>query len=217
MTAKRKRQLILLTAWVIGLAVVSLLDWPLVRLGADIKPTFRDTDYYNGLKVFGAFPLWLIFGLAVWLYESAGHKRFEKAVTERGLAIILSPIIAGVLDAGLKLLFRRERPDLQVGHYVFRPITEHTFAGGGLGLPSSHAAVTFAGMLTLARLYPPIRHLCFLLACGTAAQRIVSGAHFPSDTYVGAAVGYLSVLVTWYLHRRFGTGRLLTPRDHSPG
>ncbi len=187
-----------------------VIDWPIVELAAEHKPDVYGTDLYYGFRLFGAYPVWLIIGLALWLIDRADGSLSSKAVKERALAVVLSPMIAGLLAAVLKLLLRRERPDLEVMHYVFRPFSEHTFMGGGLGLPSSHSSIAFAGMITLARLCPSIRTLAITLAIGTGLQRIISGAHFPSDVYAGATVGYFSVVLTWALHRRFGTGSLLT-------
>ena len=213
MSIKSYRKPMWIGVWVLGLVVISLLDWPLVRFAVEYKPRFRHSDLYYVLHFLGAFPAWLFLGLAFWLMDCGGKLCFKKHALERAQAILLSPIFAGLAVAVLKLVMRRERPDLKVGAYVFRPFTENTFAGEGLGLPSSHTAVVFAGMLTLARLCPSIRYLCYLLALGTAAQRVISSAHYPSDVYIGATIGALSVSLTWLLHCKFGTGALLNRRN----
>lgn len=209
MNPRRKRTLLRWALWLGGLGVALSLDWKLVALADAWKPAVRDTEYYNGLRILGTYYPWLVLGLTFWVMDASKRRWFSRVATERAMALMMSPIFAGVSVAVLKILLRRERPELEVGHYVFRPFTQDLFEGGGLGLPSSHTAVAFAGMLTLARLNPPIRYVAWALALGAACQRVISGAHFPSDVYAGATVGALCVSFTWMLHRRFGSGSLL--------
>jgi len=55
--------------------------------------------------------------------------------------------------------------------------------------PSAHTAVAVALALGLARLYPQGTRLFLVLAMLASMQRVVAGAHYPSDTLVGAALG----------------------------
>lgn len=114
-------------------------------------------------------------------------------------------LLIGAYGAGLaadlvKLCVARQRPR----HFDFSMSVGDTFAGWlpvlglseGVGLssrfqsfPSAHTAVAVAMALGLARIYPHGRVLFAVLAVLAAGQRIESGAHFLSDTLVGAAVG----------------------------
>ncbi len=57
-------------------------------------------------------------------------------------------------------------------------------------LPSGHTTVTFALAVVLASLYPTGRWAFLCLACLTAAGRVMTSAHYPSDVCLGAAVGW---------------------------
>ncbi|MGE0760944.1 MAG: phosphatase PAP2 family protein [Pirellulaceae bacterium] len=114
-------------------------------------------------------------------------------------------LLIGAYGAGLaadlvKLCVARQRPR----HFDFSLSVSDTFAGwlpvfgssDGVGLssrfqsfPSAHTAVAVAMALGLARIYPHGRVLFAVLAVMAAGQRIESGAHFLSDTLVGAALG----------------------------
>ena len=60
------------------------------------------------------------------------------------------------------------------------------------GFPSSHAATAVGLAIGLGRQYPRGRYWFFALATLAAGQRILVGAHFLSDTLLGAVVGVLS-------------------------
>jgi membrane-associated phospholipid phosphatase len=62
-------------------------------------------------------------------------------------------------------------------------------------LPSSHAAVAFAGSITLALLYPRLALPALAVAIGCGFTRVASGAHYPSDVLAGAVVGGLTAVV----------------------
>jgi len=66
---------------------------------------------------------------------------------------------------------------------------------GGQSFPSAHTAVAVGLAAALTRLYPQGRLLFSAWAIFVGCQRIVSGAHYPSDVLMGAAVGYLVALL----------------------
>ena len=72
--------------------------------------------------------------------------------------------------------------------------------GHNLGLPSSHAAVAFGGACMLSVYLPKLRPLLLLLALGCAYTRLITGAHFASDVFVGALLG-------WVIARMFASGQ----------
>ena len=55
--------------------------------------------------------------------------------------------------------------------------------------PSAHTATAFGLAVGLAHFYPTGRTWFMTLATLVATQRIVSGSHFPSDAFFGAAIG----------------------------
>jgi membrane-associated phospholipid phosphatase len=67
--------------------------------------------------------------------------------------------------------------------------------------PSAHTAAAAAFAAALIWLYPQGRLLFTLLAVLVGCQRIVSGAHFPSDVCAGAAAGCLAAALLLYVGR----------------
>ncbi len=61
--------------------------------------------------------------------------------------------------------------------------------------PSGHTANAVAMMLSLMWLYPRGRYLFPLFAVLAACQRVQSQAHFVSDVFFGAALGYIVALL----------------------
>jgi membrane-associated phospholipid phosphatase len=72
---------------------------------------------------------------------------------------------------------------------------------GTQGFPSAHTATAVGLAAALIWLYPQGRWLFTLLAVLVGCQRIVSGAHFPSDVCAGAAAGCLAATLLLYVGR----------------
>jgi membrane-associated phospholipid phosphatase len=66
-------------------------------------------------------------------------------------------------------------------------------SSSGQSFPSAHTATAVAFAVGLAWLYPQGRFLFAALAALVGCQRIVCGAHYPSDVLIGAAAGYFAV------------------------
>ena len=67
----------------------------------------------------------------------------------------------------------------------------------GLGMPSSHVLVAFAGAAALARLFPRATLLWYLLAIGCAATRVLALGHFLSDVVAAAVLGWFVAELLW--------------------
>ena len=109
--------------------------------------------------------------------------------TER-LAARLGPTLGGLSAEVLKLLLRRLRPDAEQFGYAFRSFADGPWSNRGMGLPSSHTLVAFAGAFALARLFPRARWVFYVLAAGCGLSRVMATAHFLSDTVVAACVAW---------------------------
>lgn len=108
---------------------------------------------------------------------------------------MLSAAISGISAEVLKLVVARERPavlgDIQPGWYHFRGIFCGFIDGAkNLGFPSSHAAVAFGGCLMFAYFVRDVRWWMVLLAIGCGVTRMLTGAHFASDIYGAAIIGW---------------------------
>lgn len=164
-------------------------------------PRADHKDWYRALRVAGYLPTWFAIGAAVFLHA---RRRAPIEAAKRGGFVVLSALLAGVAAEALKLLLRRQRP-LGSDEYVFRSFTNAPFSSANLGLPSSHTLIAFAGAFAMARLLPATAPVWFLWAAGCALTRVIDGAHFLSDTVLGATV---ALPVSWsaaWLLRMEGT------------
>ena len=190
---KRRRIARLCTTAIIlaGFIILTLLDFPLLHLFyMGDERTVENHDWYRMLRVVGYLGTWAVVGILFILHDRNRH---------RGAAVFLSALTAGALAELLKLIIGRERPvdgnQLQEGFYHFRPFLSGFTDGSNLGLPSSHAATAFGGCLMLAALLPNTRRFLILLALGCGITRMLTGAHFATDVYTGAILGYLVSLL----------------------
>jgi hypothetical protein len=175
----------------LGFGGTLLLDKPVYELyrtgGPRIGPPLQ--QLFNAVGVAG---LWLLLALIflivdVWRRQRIGREH----IWRRARVLVLPVIIAGLSGEVLKVVIRRERP-LEHGTYVFRPWGTGWDNTANLALPSTHACVAFAGALALTRLHrrAGLAMIGAALACGIT--RIQVQAHFLSDVYLGAVVGFVA-------------------------
>ncbi len=151
------------------------------------------------------------------------HAGGWRGAMSRGPFVVGCALLAGVLAEGLKLVVRRGRPDAAVGHeHVFWPWakgdwtpaafgwTRETLKDWGwehfpgawntsdFGLPSSHAATAFGGMVAVWWLWPRAGWVVLPLAAGCALTRTMDRAHYVTDIAAGAALGvWVVVGLVW--------------------
>lgn len=126
---------------------------------------------------------------------------------------------AGIVNLVVKVLVGRSRPHM-FSDAEFPPAVHQTFGGmmtlstgdwsaaldrGMQSFPSGHSAMAAGLAVGLSWLYPQGRYFFAALAALTMLQRVESGAHFPSDTLAGAAIGVAMAAVCC-------DSRLLGPR-----
>ncbi len=203
----------------LGLLAVSLLDravydaitWPPERRAAG-----ELEDWYQMLRTAGYLPAWLAVGAAIVLLGREGGD--DRAAARRAATVVLGALTAGLVAEAVKMLVGRERPEVSGVDgawqgYVFRAPFGAFIDSSNLGFPSSHAATAFGGAFALAAAYPPLRWLALVLACGCGLTRVLSGAHFASDVYGGAALGWVASRWWWRgLSGRWGWGGSALPR-----
>jgi undecaprenyl-diphosphatase len=152
------------------------------------------TAFFRTVTVFGSEWLLVPSGtLVVWRLAAADRKR---------AAVLFTIAVAGgeALDYSLKLLFRRERPEVFFGY-----IAPNTYS-----FPSGHAmlAVCFYGALAAilaSRLQPSGRAAVWAAAAAAAlligASRVYLGVHYPSDVVAGYAAAVVWVFAIGAAHR----------------
>ena len=125
---------------------------------------------------------------------TAGYIRHDSY--QVGTAILCAEAYgdSAVVQLSLKAITRRERPrDIPTG-----PFTKTFFNGNkspfrGSGFPSGHAAAAFSVATVVANRYQNHRWVpwaVYGLATAISFSRVTSNAHFPSDVFLGAALGY---------------------------
>lgn len=149
--------------------------------------------------------------LAVVVIDRAGRNR---------VVIPLAGAAAGGLSADVvKLLIERVRPRAADLHDLSLAAAD-TFgdwlplgAGGSdlQSFPSAHAATAAGLAVGLSRLYPHAAPLFASLAAAAGLQRVVASAHFPSDVFVGAAVGLAAGAWAAAAAERFVKRRTVAP------
>lgn len=146
----------------------------------------NDKDWGRVLRSMGYLPTWGVIALAFWLQQSNDPRRGPYA-----WALVLGPALGGGVAELLKLLIRRLRPDPDLFGYTFRSFADGPWSNRGMGMPSSHTLVAFAGAAVLAQLFPKARWLWYVLAGGCAATRVLALGHFLSDVTVAAVLGVM--------------------------
>lgn len=129
-------------------------------------------------------------------------KRFRLA-----LILALSMVAGSVLNAILKNLFERPRPEF-VATGV--PIDSFSF-------PSGHAMLSAITYLTLGALLARsekrsaykgyIVGLAILITLLIGSSRLYLGVHYPTDVLAGWSIGALWALGTWWIARRLSPSR----------
>ncbi len=189
------------TMWLVGcvlvFGVLPMLADKWVYDHVHLKNVY-DQDWGRLLRVMGFAPTWGVAALALWLHERPDATRRAAA---RAWYLVTATLAGGLLAEILKLLLRRERPEVNDGFYGFRPWSEHPFSTSGLAWPSSHTMVAFAAATAMARLFPRARWVWYSLAAGCGATRLLAHAHFLSDVTLGMLFGWCVGWGVWFVMR----------------
>ncbi|MFF7726700.1 phosphatase PAP2 family protein [Streptomyces sp. NPDC008001] len=129
--------------------------------------------------------VWWAIALAL---AAAGGSRGRRAATA-GLAAMGA---AELLSNGvIKPLLRRRRPPEEL-----IPHDGPDDRPDSSSFPSGHTAAAAAFTTAVARIWPGAGALCAVPAVLIAAERVHSGAHYPSDVAAGAVVGAAGACLT---------------------
>ncbi len=125
----------------------------------------------------------------------AGYARHDDYQVGTALLSAEAYADSAVVDLAVKAVSRRERPsDVPPG----APFTNTFFAGGkspfkGSSFPSGHAAGAFSVATVIASRYHTHRWVPWVMygmATAVSFSRVTTLAHFPSDIFLGGALGY---------------------------
>jgi membrane-associated phospholipid phosphatase len=130
----------------------------------------------------------------------------------RGVAVlILGGILSGLFYTIIKWTVGRTRPFPRSGP-VYPPFELHPFPLGIAGLwkannqafPSGHVCLAFATVAGMCMIFPRACAICMLWATLIGIERVIEGAHYPSDVVAGAIFGVLATqLAAFVVHRCF--------------
>lgn len=196
-TPSARRAWTVLAVTIVATVVAMLVDKAVFT--ALNAPDVYATDMGRLLRIMGFAGTWLALALAVGL-TTADDAASRAVARRRGWLLFWSPMLSGAIAELLKIVVRRQRPEINAGDYGFRAWGERTWNGAGLSFPSSHTAVAFGGAAMLAQLFPRARWIGYLLAAGCGLTRIFARAHFLSDVVFAAGLGWL---VSWALWKKF--------------
>jgi membrane-associated phospholipid phosphatase len=127
---------------------------------------------------------------------ASGYIRHNSYDVKTGLLAGEAYIDGAILDLALKAVTRRTRPsDVPAG----APFNDTFFKGGKQSLtntsfPSAHAIGAFSIATVIAERYKSHRWVpwaAYGLAAAVSFSRVTTSAHFPSDVFLGAALGYV--------------------------
>lgn len=98
--------------------------------------------------------------------------------------LVESHAIAGLYKNGSNILVGRARPFEEEGPYFFK-------YDSGTSFPSGHASNIFQVAVILSHhgRYRPFSVAVYALAASVALERLDSNSHWPSDVFIGAAMG----------------------------
>jgi membrane-associated phospholipid phosphatase len=154
-------------------------------------------DWAQFLRAAGYLPVWIFAGLLIECAPRRGSGAGPKRTRWLGWRVALAAGMGGLFAEILKLVVRRHRPSpVNDGQHVYDWFAPHV-EGRGLGLASSHTAVAFAAASILWMWSPRAGMLAVLLASGCALTRMFAGAHFLSDVYAGAVLGWVAAVMIW--------------------
>jgi len=174
-----------------------LLDQPIQQYATDLmsrNPNLKAVSHY--VTQFGAaYEIYTLAacGIYGWVFKNEKMKTTTLLATQ-------SYIVAGAMQGLTKFLTGRQRPNYIETESDPRPI----FRGPGFSLqhgstsfPSGHTTAAFAAATVFAReykdrLWVPI--LSYSAATLVGLSRITENAHWASDVFAGAALGYVTGL-----------------------
>lgn len=168
----------------------------------------KESGWYIALRSLGTLYPWLALGVLLLLIDLNKQSQPARSPNplRRAVFLVLCPLLAGGVAEVLKPLVGRFKPEYTDGWFRFAGMTERLNRWSDLGMASSHTAVAFGAAFALSWILPRGAPLFIAGAVGCAMTRLLAGAHFLSDVYVGILIAYLSVRAIHTIDLRNNSG-----------
>jgi membrane-associated phospholipid phosphatase len=204
-----RRQAILLLLLTGLYLVLVVLDRPVFKalfVGLERIDRLEEADGYRLFRVLGSLWSWGGIALVIFAHDWGRVGRvpalslrrppasWRFGSLSRGLMVFGAPVLAGLFAEGAKRLIGRLRPIETDGFYVYAGAFDAMLDPPN-GMASSHCAVAVGGAVVVMAFFPKSGWILIPGAIGCAVTRLVSGAHFLTDVYLGAVLGYLAGVI----------------------
>ena len=135
-----------------------------------------------------------LYGVAMILLLWKGNARLRWMVLLSAIALAFSDQLS---SHWLKPMIGRIRPC-----HLLDNINLLVHCGGGLSMPSSHAANAFGQAALFGFFFRRVRNYLYLLAALIAVSRVFVGVHYPGDVIAGGTLGVLIAVILASLFNR---------------
>ena len=169
-----------------------------IATDTDTMPHFRQTTDFHGFnRVFSTTATGAAIAVVPAVFYGVSLLRHDSY--DQGSALFAGEAVAddAVLMVVMKAITRRARPTEFPVTGPYNDTFFHStssFFGKGTSFPSGHAMMAFSVATVFARRYKEHRwvpYLAYAVASAIAFARVTTGAHFPSDVFVGSALGFV--------------------------
>jgi len=173
-----------------GTAAFLKEDPPLER---KIRQTDIFSDYNKVLKSSVSGGLIAIVPVGFYAVSLLRHDSYGQ-----GTALLAGEAVLDdtILMVAMKASTRRARPSEFPPNGAYNDTfyaTHNSIFGKGSSFPSGHAMMAFSVAAVFAQRYRHhkwVPYVAYTLATALSFSRVTTGAHFPSDTFIGAATGF---------------------------
>ena len=170
----------------------------LLAADAHDAPYFRRTSSFSGFNTaFSGTATAIGIAAVPSAMYGIGLLRHDTFAQETALFAGEAVVDSGVLAVVMKDVSRRLRPSDIDPHGDFSDTffkSHPTIVGAGSSFPSGHTILAFSVATVMARRYGKrhawVRWVAYGAAGAVAFSRVTLQSHFPSDVFLGAALGY---------------------------
>lgn len=142
----------------------------------------------------------ILYGVAICLLLIKGDAKVRWLVIFSAVTLLFTDQVSAGF---LKPLIARARPCQSMSD-----IHLLVGCGGGMSMPSSHAANAFGQAALFSLTLRRTRWYLWAFAALVAASRVFVGVHYPGDVIIGAGIGVMTAIALVFLFRQL-SGRLI--------